>query len=359
MFSLQDAEHPQHRDRGRVRRLPGHRQGGVGRPRRSSARTASARSTRSTGRGSRRRSSTTSPATSRRRRANDERGQLRRAVRQLRQHLRRPRRAQMGLPIAQLVLATNENDVLDEFFRTGALPACARGARRTRLEPVDGHLARRRTSSASCSTCVGRDAGARARCSATASAATARSTSSARPEFAPRRAASASSPAAARTPTASRRSATRYERFGMMIDTHTADGLKVAREHAEPGVPMIVLETALPAKFAATIARRSAASPQRPAALRGLEALPQRFDVDAGRRRGREGFIADRLTRDESRRLRRLLRLGQDHAGRAADPALSCAASGCRSSSTRTTTSTSTSRARTPSAIARPAPSRS
>src|SRR5262249_32970118 len=26
---------------------------------------------------------------------------------------------QMGLPIEQLVLATNENDVLDEFFRTG------------------------------------------------------------------------------------------------------------------------------------------------------------------------------------------------------------------------------------------------
>src|SRR5256885_13500075 len=27
---------------------------------------------------------------------------------------------QMGLPIARLVVATNENDVLDEFFRTGA-----------------------------------------------------------------------------------------------------------------------------------------------------------------------------------------------------------------------------------------------
>jgi threonine synthase len=40
---------------------------------------------------------------------------------------------------------------------------------------------------------------------------------------------------------------------GLTIDTHTADGVKVAREHLQPGVPMIVLETALPIKFAATI----------------------------------------------------------------------------------------------------------
>jgi threonine synthase len=39
----------------------------------------------------------------------------------------------------------------------------------------------------------------------------------------------------------------------MVIDTHTADGVKVAREHLQPGVPMVVLETALPIKFAETI----------------------------------------------------------------------------------------------------------
>src|SRR5690606_11242153 len=44
-----------------------------------------------------------------------------------------------------------------------------------------------------------------------------------------------------------------FERFGAMIDTHTADGLKVAREHLDPTVRMIVLETALPAKFEETI----------------------------------------------------------------------------------------------------------
>ena len=66
-----------------------------------------------------------------------------------------------------------------------------------------------------------------------------------------------------------------------MIDTHTADGLKVALEHLQPGVPMIVLETALPAKFAATIREATGVDPEPPAALRGIEKLPKRFTVMA------------------------------------------------------------------------------
>ena len=74
-------------------------------------------------------------------------------------------------------------------------------------------------------------------------------------------------------------------RYGRVVDPHTADGLKVAREHLEPGVPMIVLETAQPAKFAATIAEAFAGEPgpapvpEVPAALRGIEGLPRRFTV--------------------------------------------------------------------------------
>jgi threonine synthase len=70
-----------------------------------------------------------------------------------------------------------------------------------------------------------------------------------------------------------------WQRCGTMIDTHTADGLKVAREHLEPGVPMIVFETALPAKFAETIREALGREPQRPAALEGIETLPKRFTV--------------------------------------------------------------------------------
>jgi len=67
-----------------------------------------------------------------------------------------------------------------------------------------------------------------------------------------------------------------WERHGMMIDTHTADGVKVAREHLQAGVPMIVLETALPIKFAETIVQATGREPERPAKFDGIEALPKR-----------------------------------------------------------------------------------
>jgi threonine synthase len=64
-----------------------------------------------------------------------------------------------------------------------------------------------------------------------------------------------------------------------MVDPHTADGLKVAREHLRPGVPMVVMETALPAKFAATIHEALGREPLRPPGLEGLEDRPRRFTV--------------------------------------------------------------------------------
>jgi threonine synthase len=64
-----------------------------------------------------------------------------------------------------------------------------------------------------------------------------------------------------------------------MIDTHTADGVKVAREQHDPQVPMIVLETALPIKFAATIEEALGRLPERPAKFDGIEDLPKRVVV--------------------------------------------------------------------------------
>jgi threonine synthase len=72
-----------------------------------------------------------------------------------------------------------------------------------------------------------------------------------------------------------------HERFGVVIDPHTADGVKVGLEYREPLVPLICLETALPAKFAATIRAALGRVPERPAELADLEKRPQRFEVVA------------------------------------------------------------------------------
>jgi len=82
-----------------------------------------------------------------------------------------------------------------------------------------------------------------------------------------------------------------HAKSGLIIDTHTADGVKVAREHAVPGVPMIVLETALPAKFSETIQEALGIEAPRPDGFERIEALPQRFEVMAADVRQVKDFI--------------------------------------------------------------------
>lgn len=67
-----------------------------------------------------------------------------------------------------------------------------------------------------------------------------------------------------------------YARTGTLIDTHTADAVKVARELVEPGVPMVILETALAVKFAETIEEATGQTPPVPQQFQGIEKLPQR-----------------------------------------------------------------------------------
>ena len=73
--------------------------------------------------------------------------------------------------------------------------------------------------------------------------------------------------------------------YGVVVDTHTADGIKVGLAHREPGVPLICLETALPVKFSGTIREALGRDPARPAGYENIESLPQRVEVldpDAG-----------------------------------------------------------------------------
>jgi threonine synthase len=81
-------------------------------------------------------------------------------------------------------------------------------------------------------------------------------------------------------------------KYDVTIDTHTADGVKVAREYLTPGATMIVLETALPAKFNETIREALGRNAERPSGFENIEALPQRFEVMASDAAAVKGFIA-------------------------------------------------------------------
>jgi threonine synthase len=82
-----------------------------------------------------------------------------------------------------------------------------------------------------------------------------------------------------------------WTHYGLMIDTHTADGVKVAREHREAGVPMIVLETAQAVKFAETIQEVLGRDPVRPKDMDGIEQLPQRVAVMAADTQAVKAFV--------------------------------------------------------------------
>jgi len=184
----------------------------------------------------------------------------------------------MGLPIDKLVVATNENDVLDEFFRTG-------------LYRVRGTADTHETSSPSMDISkasnferfvfdlLGRDATKTKALFGDALNTQGRFDLSADPRFA--EAASRYGFVSGRSTHTNRLDTIRqvFERCGVMIDTHTADGVKVGREHLQAGVPMLVLETALPIKFAGTIVEALGREPERPAKFEGIEALPKRVQV--------------------------------------------------------------------------------
>lgn len=70
-----------------------------------------------------------------------------------------------------------------------------------------------------------------------------------------------------------------YNDFGVIIDTHTADGIKAAMDHSTSINPMIVLETALPVKFEKSVFEAIGVYPKRPDSLKDLELLDQKFEV--------------------------------------------------------------------------------
>ena len=187
----------------------------------------------------------------------------------------------MGLPIAKLVVATNENDVLDEFFRTGMYrvrksaetwhttsPSMdiskASNFERFIFDLLDRDAARVKALFNKVETSGGFDLSGKPG-----------SDGDEFKKIAQFGFVSGKSVHADRLQTI--RSV--EKKYGITIDTHTADGIKVALEYIESGIPMIVLETALPAKFNETIKEALGRDANRPAGFEDIESLPQRFEV--------------------------------------------------------------------------------
>lgn len=182
---------------------------------------------------------------------------------------------EMGLPIARLVLATNENNVLEEFFRTGVYrPRSAAQTHATSSPSMD--ISRASNFERFVFDLVGRDANRVAQLWQQLAQQGEFDLSDLKPQFESRYGFVAGvSSHADRLKTI--RSV--FEETGVLIDPHTADAVKVAAEHADPSVPMLVLETALPVKFSETIREATGQIAPVPEHLQGLANLPQRVQV--------------------------------------------------------------------------------
>ncbi len=182
----------------------------------------------------------------------------------------------MGLPVAQLVVATNENDVLDEFFRSGVYrPRTAAQILHTSSPSMD--ISKASNFERFIADLAGRDYARVAELwkAVDAGGGFDLNVDGLFAKVADFGFASGSSSHADRVATI--RMA--WSRYQTMIDTHTADGLKVGLQHRQTGIPMICLETALPAKFEDTIREALNLRPERPAGLENLEALPRRVQT--------------------------------------------------------------------------------
>ena len=201
---------------------------------------------------------------------------------------------QMGLPIHRLILATNENDVLDEFFRTGRYRV-RKGAEVHQTSSPSMDISKASNFERFVYDLAGRDAQQVVRLWRLVDGEG--GFDLAGTELAGRLPqygfVSGSSSHADRMDTIRR---IRRE-YGVTLDTHTADGVKIGLERRDPAVPLVCLETAQPAKFAGAVREALGEDPEVPAAFRGIERLPQRVEVMDADAHAVKAFIAARCAR--------------------------------------------------------------
>lgn len=181
----------------------------------------------------------------------------------------------MGLPIKHIVLATNENNVLEEFFKTGTYrPRKGKEVHATSSPSMD--ISKASNFERYVFDMVDRNA---KRMSGLWSSLNEKGafeiSSGERERIVNDGFVAGSSTHADRLATI--RSI--YEKYNALIDPHTADGVNVGLEHREKDVPLICLETAQPAKFAATIREAINQEVEAPQKFKELAELPERFEV--------------------------------------------------------------------------------
>ncbi len=189
---------------------------------------------------------------------------------------------QMGVPVRRLILATNENDVLDEFIRTGVYrPRTSAETRHTSSPSMD--ISKASNLERFVFDLVGRDPHRLAALWHEVERDGYFDLSDHVDDI-KRRFGFVSGTSSHTDRLATIRQVA--QATGRVIDPHTADGVHVGRQYREDGVPLVCLETALPAKFAETIREAIGREPERPAAFAAIETAPQRVtvidaDVDA------------------------------------------------------------------------------
>jgi len=183
----------------------------------------------------------------------------------------------MGLPIRQLIVATNENDVLDEFFRTGRYrPRKSIDTRQTSSPSMD--ISKASNFERFLYDLVWRDPAVVRELMHKVDAEGGFDLAACEKIWARLPAFGLVSGKSSHT---DRLNTIRdvARKYAVEVDPHTADGIKVGLDCHDGSVPLICLETALPAKFESTMVEALRREPARPAKYVGIEQLPQRFAI--------------------------------------------------------------------------------
>ncbi|RJF72608.1 threonine synthase [Deinococcus cavernae] len=174
----------------------------------------------------------------------------------------------MGLPVGQLVVASNENDVLHEFFSTGAYQVRP-GERVAKTSSPSMDIGKASNFERYLYLIAG-ESGEQVAGWWQAVGRGEVVNLGGTPHW---NAVQASGFVAGRSTHADRlRTIAHVDRqYGRLIDPHTADGVLVGQHFQRPGVPMVCLETALPAKFEETVLEAAGRRPERPERFRDIE----------------------------------------------------------------------------------------